>query len=186
MIKNKNFGILKGEEWLGEKFVQCRFEGLMEMCVFDECEFVECNFSEARLQNVGLLKCKLAESKLAYINFAETLIKSCDFIKAIMPGCVFENYEPGSKTQRKRLNLKGCRFDQTDLKKALFVKANLTEVSFKGANLEGVGFENCDLQRADFREALLSGINLVNTTVDGAKIDVAGCIALAQNQGFSL
>lgn len=129
-------GFPKGE-YENCRFVNCNFHGIsLTNCIFRECEFRDCDLSLCNLTDTTLNDVSFRGCKLVGVQF--------DWCREFLFSVKFENCD-----------LKLAVFFKRKLKKTLFKNCNLQETDFTEADLTESVFDNCDLQRAVFQYTML-------------------------------
>jgi uncharacterized protein YjbI with pentapeptide repeats len=111
---------------------------------------------------------------------------NCDFSKAIMVNCIFQQLKAGDKNRRKKFSLRKSKFEGTELTSAVFVICNLGKVSFRNAKLKDAIFEKCDLTGVDFTDADINGVNFEGSKIEKTKLNLEGFIKFGNSKGFVL
>jgi len=111
---------------------------------------------------------------------------NCDFVDAVAEGCIFQKLKAGSKSERRKFDLRTCNFQNTDLKSSIFVMCNLAKLKFTNSILENAVFERCDLEETDFRIAKILGCAFVDCNIKNTLLDVNGFIDYGVSKGFIL
>lgn len=136
----------------------------------EACDFAGAEWEKAYFRRIELLGCRLVGAKLIQANIEDVVIKDCNGELAL--------------------------FWESSFKAVRFERSTLREASFEGANLSGVVFDTCDLQKADlrntklvgtdFRGSMLSGIQVGIKELQGAIIDPAQAVQLADLLGMTV
>ena len=127
-------------------FSQCNFIGV----VFIDCTFNECIFSGAKINHVALRSVFFSRCKIVEVNFA-----MCDKL-------IFE-------VHFKECVLDFSKFYTLKIKGTTFVDCSSIAVHFMSTDLTGVVFDNCDLYRSEFSKANANKANFktsYNYTID--------------------
>jgi uncharacterized protein YjbI with pentapeptide repeats len=108
------------------------------------CDLSGVEWEKARLRRVELVGCRLVGARLLDAQLDDVLFRECQGDLAIVWSAVCRR----------------VRFEQTRLREASFLKADLP----------GAVFDGCDLERADLREAQLLGADLRHSTLSGMQV----------------
>jgi uncharacterized protein YjbI with pentapeptide repeats len=119
----------------GVQWCDARLEG---------CDLSGVNWEKARLRRVELIGCRLVGAPLLDAQLDDVLFRDCQVELALFWSALCWR----------------VRFEQSRLREAAFIKADLS----------GVVFEGCDLERADLREALLAGADLRRSILNGMQV----------------
>ncbi len=147
--------------------------------------FSRANFFEADLQDAALIVSNLRDVQtMAGANMHGITAFKADFSGAHVAGdghqsvCMDESY-------LRQALLVGADLRGVDLRNADLEKADLRETNLRGANLRGASLENANLERADLRGARLDGASLLGASLRGAHlegVDLSHVIALSREQ----
>lgn len=133
-------------------FSHCNFIGV----IFIDCTFNDCIFSGAKINHVALRTVYFNRCKIVDVNFA-----MCDKL-------IFEIHF-------KESTLDFSKFYTLKIKGTTFVDCSLIAVDFMSTDLTEVVFDNCDLYRSEFSKANASKANFktsYNYTIDPTKTKV--------------
>jgi uncharacterized protein YjbI with pentapeptide repeats len=141
-ILNTDFkGIVYSENEISYKeyencsFIDCNFTSCIFLAAsFIDCKFVNCNFNGAKINHTSFRTVYFNKCKISDVNFAmiDKFIFEIHFKDCILDFSKFY-----------ALKLKGTSFTNT----------SLVAVDFMAADLSEVVFENCDLYRSEFDKA---------------------------------
>ncbi|MEK7169064.1 MAG: pentapeptide repeat-containing protein, partial [Patescibacteria group bacterium] len=90
------------------------------------------------------------------------------------------------KNETKKLDLKGCIFNNTNLNNSAFIFNDLEKVDFEGSDLSSVVFERCNLKEANLSGCNITGTGFENCNIDKTILDVSGFISYGNSKGFIL
>jgi len=136
-----------------------------------------CDLSNAVLARADLTDADLSSCDLTGANLGETKLVRTDLSEAILKDTVL------MKSELDGVRLHGARFEGTDFlevtfteadfshvdaKQALFLDADLRQVSFVGARLVEARFLQTDVRGVDFTGAILDKAQLLQCRADGA------------------
>ena len=149
--------------------------------------FEEADFSRARL-NASL------HTRTAFLRcvFRRSDLFDATFVQCKLTGSVFESAElrpltidggDWSYVHLRGADLRGVSFRGVRLTEADFTEADLTECDFRDADLSYATLRNATLTGADLRGANLAGVDITSLRLDGAVLDVAQAIQVAQALG---
>jgi len=190
MIYNKReFSLkeLQGEDFSDTTFKSCKFIGLtLKFTNFGSCIFENCDFSESIFESVGFSGCSFPESKLSFLDFSNTSFQNCDFAESVAENCIFQKLKGGSKSERKKFDLRSCNFEEASLSGSVFVMCNLDKVNFQKSILENAVFERCSLEETDFTGAKINGCGFSDCLLKKTYLDINGFIDYGNTKGFSL
>ena len=130
-------------------FSQCNFIGV----VFIDCTFNDCLFSGAKINHVALRSVFFNRCKMEEVNFA-----MCDKL-------IFE-------VHFKECVLDFSKFYTLKIKGTTFLDCRIVAVDFMSTDLTEVVFDNCDLYRSEFAKANANKVNFktsYNYTIDPTK-----------------
>lgn len=130
-------------------FSQCNFIGV----VFIDCTFNDCLFSGAKINHVALRSVFFNRCKMEEVNFA-----MCDKL-------IFE-------VHFKECVLDFSKFYTLKIKGTTFIDCSIIAVDFMSTDLTAVVFDNCDLYRSEFAKANANKANFktsYNYTIDPTK-----------------
>lgn len=177
----------KGQRVDGKKFEACHFRGVvMRFSEFNKCEFVGCDFSGCTFDQTWFSTCSFPESKLSNQDFREVEFEKCDFKNAVVVNSVFQKFRNGETRERRKWDLRSCKFVETDLSGTVFAYCVLTKLKFERSLLERTVFENCDLRGADFTNANISGASFEKSLLSEVILDIDGFIKYGNSKGFVL
>lgn len=146
-------------------FSQCNFIGV----VFIDCQFNDCIFSGARINHVGLRTVLFNRCKIEEVNFA-----MCDKL-------IFE-------VHFKECILDFSKFYTLKIKGTSFVDCSIIAVDFMNTDLTEVVFDNCDLYRSEFAKANASKSNFktsYNYSIDPTKTKIKKAVfSLSEVKGL--
>ncbi len=185
-INNKVFTSvdLDGNDYDGEVFDSCKFTGEIKFTNFNNCKFIGCDLAGAIFNISSFTKCIFSGSKLSNIDFADIRIKDCDFSDAVMENCIFQKILV--KNETKKLDLRGCIFNNTNLKNSAFIFCDLEKVNFDESNLTSVTFERCNLKETNLNRCIVSSAGFENCNIDKTILDISGFISYGSSKGFIL
>ncbi|MFO7660851.1 MAG: pentapeptide repeat-containing protein [Candidatus Cloacimonadaceae bacterium] len=148
------------------------FNGILDECRFEDCNLSLTTFKGAKLQGVKFLRCKLMGINFTEVSslglaleFAECLIRSCNFNNLPLPKTAFHQ----------------CEIIETD-----FMGTRLAGSSFAGSTFRLVTFHNTDLNKADFSTAQGYLINPLNNQIKDALFSLPEAVSLLQCMGVKL
>ncbi len=182
--KNKIFKSLKGEDFSKTKFENCKFQGEISFTSFKECKFISCDFSNALLRLSSFTNCSFSLSKLSNLDFGNVSVNDCDFSNAVFENTIFQKIS--GKFNRKKFDLRSCKFENVDLVSSVFSFCNLEKVSFKNSDLRQAVFELCDLKETNFSQANIEATSFRDCTIDRTILDLEGFIKFGSSKGFIL
>lgn len=182
--KSKTFSNndLGGNDFDSQIFESCKFIGDIKFVNFNNCKFIDCDLSEALFNIASFTNCIFSGSKLSNIDFSDIRIKDCNFSDAVMENCIFQKILV--KNEIKKLDLRGCTFDNTYLKNSAFIFCDLEKVNFEGSELTSVVFERSNLKETNLNRCKIDGIGFENCNIDKTVLDISGFISYGNSKGF--
>ncbi|MBS5450874.1 MAG: pentapeptide repeat-containing protein [Coriobacteriia bacterium] len=148
-------------------------------CTFEKCVFIGCTFKSVTLTGCSFNVCVFKQA-----DFFDALFKDCRMLGCEILGarCTAMTVRGGDWSYA---NLAGLKFAHQELRDVRLREVSLTNCTFRSCDLtgsdltrataRGASFTDCDL-----RGARLDGIAVAEATWRGSKIDLAQCIAIAQ------
>lgn len=115
------------------------------------------NLPEAQLYDIDIKEISLVQSNLIAANLKNTKISNCSFKQC--------DFEAAQFIDCKVLSKNNTIFDQCNLKRANFYKAQLKGIDFKSCQLAHAKFDQADLASADFRNVDCKGISFKNANL---------------------
>ncbi|MDC9594765.1 pentapeptide repeat-containing protein [Xenorhabdus sp. IM139775] len=171
-------------------FIACQFydEDRSKGCSFRngmlrETQFLSCNlsltdFSYSDVFGAEFLHCKLSGASFENARFENYItrkkwfcsgkIEGCNLSNAILAGIIMEN-----------CILKGNRWHETDIQKAVFRGADLS-----GGEFSGIQWTDADFTYSDLRGATLQGLDLRKVNLTGVKMEAWQISSLIANLGI--
>ena len=186
VFKNKiiDSSELDGKDFDGDVFESCKLSGDIKFTNFMNCKFNDCDLAGAIFNITSFTKCTFSGSKLSNIDFADIRIKDCDFSNAVMENCIFQKILV--KNEIKKLDLRGCIFNSTNLKNSAYIFCNLEKINLEGSDLTGVVFERCNLKETNLNGCNITGTGFENCNIEKTILDVSGFISYGSSKGFTL
>lgn len=179
-----NSANLDGKDFDDHIFESCKFTGDIKFVNFNNCNFVDCDLTGAIFNITSFSKCTFSGSKLSNIDFRDIRIQNCDFSNSVMENCIFQKIIV--KNEVKKLDLRNCIFNNTNLKSSAFIFCNLAKVSFEKSDLSSVIFERCNLIESNLAEAIIDGAGFETSYIDKTILDISGFVSFGNSKGFIL
>jgi uncharacterized protein YjbI with pentapeptide repeats len=146
----------------------CRFEGAelrrlhCRQVVFETCDFANTRWFDCELSDVAFLDCRFVGVSITGGGLSAVLMRDCLAQLAKL-----------SHLGRPHALLEGC-----DLRGALLMESDLSELRFAGCDLEGLELAGVTLAGSDLRTNELAGLKGV-ACLRGATVDALQLLALA-------
>ena len=178
---------LCGKDFNHDQFVHCIFPKTgLRFINFLNCTFTMCDFSNCHFEIVSFVECAFSESKLSYVNFSGVYIQACDFSSALMSDCVFEQLKEGSTFEKKKIDLRDCKLNKTQLNGTVFILCDFRKVVFQEVNLEKAIFDKCNLIETSFSGCTIKQTNFDSSKLGKTLLDIEGFLEYGASKGFLL
>jgi uncharacterized protein YjbI with pentapeptide repeats len=169
--------------WAGHHFEECHFEGLdlnhsdWRDARFERCTFQSCSLSEVRLTNVRFHGVTFTDCTLNKVRWTtlQPSFMSFSLERCKAPLCDWED-----------MDLRGMKFEHTDLSGNNFSGADARETSWTESRLRDAIFQRTDLRDADFRSATEWTIDPSDNRLRGARFDANDLIGLVKALGIRI
>jgi uncharacterized protein YjbI with pentapeptide repeats len=142
-----------------------------ECCIFNHCDFSQCNFIGVVFIDCTFNDCILSGAKINHVALRTVLFNRCKIEEVNFAMCdklIFE-------VHFKECIMDFSKFYTLKIKGTTFLDCSIIAVDFMNTDLTEVVFDNCDLYRSEFSKANLSKANLktsYNYTIDPTKTKI--------------
>jgi uncharacterized protein YjbI with pentapeptide repeats len=136
-------------------------------------------FTHAIFNGTNLTNANLIDANLGAINFEGAVFRDADLTgatlgKSNIANTQFERCKMAEKMDTfLNTTFKNARFIESDLRKTVFIDADISGSNFSGSNLTESNFVNPIMKSVDFSGANLSGVNFVKAQADASIFDKA-------------
>lgn len=159
---------------------------------YEQCDFVGCDFSDFNFSGFKFSQCRFVDCNLSLAKLGDTALREVEFQNCKMLGLRFEDCNQfGFSIDVKmsllthasfyQMDLRKCRFEETDFEGVDFTEANLVKLKFNDCNFKAAIFLNSNLESVDFREAFNFVINPEENNVKKAKFSRENVLGLLQH-----
>jgi uncharacterized protein YjbI with pentapeptide repeats len=155
--------LIYGEEEVNLKEFEC--------CIFNHCDFSQCLFVAVTFIDCTFNDCIFSGAKINYVALRTVFFNRCkieDVNFAMCDKLIFE-------VHFKECVLDFSKFYTLKIKGTTFVDCSIVAVDFMSADLTEVVFDNCDLYRSEFAKANANKANFktsYNYTIDPTKTKI--------------
>jgi len=151
-----------------------------ECCIFNHCDFSQCNFIGVVFIDCTFNDCILSGAKINHVALRTVLFNRCKIEEVNFAMCdklIFE-------VHFKECIMDFSKFYTLKIKGTTFLDCSIIAVDFMNTDLTEVVFDNCDLYRSEFAKANLSKANLktsYNYTIDPTKTKIKKAVFTLEN-----
>lgn len=174
-------GDFSGQTLATIEAVDSGFEGLtlagaiLRRWAVERCRFTRCDLSNASLADSAFEDVHFSACKLVGVDFAQVRRVSFEarFVDCSLRLARFSG-----------MSLRTVTFERCDLRDVDFAEADCRGVRFVECDLRGALFEQTNLRKADLTSARGVRIDPQQNRVEGARVDLAVAIAIAEAHGL--
>jgi len=148
-----------------------------------DCSFAKfqgCNLEDADISHANLNGSDLTEANMQFANLEGVRLTNAILGRASLFGAQLLHAKLSgtsfasvflNKAKLDKVDLRGQRFEKTEMKETSLIEANLSNAVLTSANLEGANMQGANLSKANLEDANLRGANLRHTDLRGANLN---------------